>query len=352
MDVLYSSHLCRAHAMRRLGSLAHVAYADLVRLLADGRAADLRGTPVLTRRGARGYWYDTYRIGNQVKKRYLGEDGEALRAALARHHEITRESAARRAEQARLVRILRGEGLAGVEAGLGSLLSAFATAGVFRLGGTLVGTAAFSFYEGELGVAFGADALARTGDIDLASFQRLSLVLEDQVSEPLDTVLGEFAFKPLPALDQAATWRWSQSGGNVMVEFLTPSFEANEGLRPLKALGVTAQSLHFLNYLIGEPIRAAALYRAGVLVQIPRPERFAIHKLIVASRRRDGPDALKARKDRAQAAALIEVLAEDRPEDLAAALQDARARGSRWRSHVDDSLRRMPQTAERLKPLE
>ncbi|WP_241560124.1 GSU2403 family nucleotidyltransferase fold protein [Solirhodobacter olei] len=27
-----------------------------------------------------------------------------------------------------------------------------------------------------------------------------------------------------------------------------------------------------------------ALYRSGVLVQIPQPERFAIHKLIVADR--------------------------------------------------------------------
>lgn len=51
-------------------------------------------------------------------------------------------------------------------------------------------------------------------------------------------------------------------------------------------------------------------------MQLPQPERFAIHKLIVADRRRGGPDALTSRKDWAQAALLVEALAGDRPEEL------------------------------------
>jgi hypothetical protein len=95
-------------------------------------------------------------------------------------------------------------------------------------------------------------------------------------------------------------------------------------------------------------MKAAALYRSGVLVQIPRPERFAVHKLIVADRRREGPDALKARKDRAQAAFLVEVLAEERPDDLAEAWEDARGRGPRWRERLDRTLARLPETAATL----
>ncbi len=87
----------------------------------------------------------------------------------------------------------------------------------------------------------------------------------------------------------------------------------------MPALGVSAQSLHHLNFLIAEPIPAVALYRGGILVQIPRPERYAIHKLIVADRRKRGPDAIKAMKDRAQAEFLIEVMAEQRPDELAEA---------------------------------
>ena len=111
------------------------------------------------------------------------------------------------------------------------------------------------------------------------------------------------------------------------------------------------QSLHYLNYLIAEPITAAIPYRNGVLVQIPRPERFAIHKLIVADRRQGGPDQAKSRKDRGQAAFLIDVLAEDRPDDLREAYEDALSRGPRWRERLEASLARMPRTAEILRSL-
>ena len=117
-----------------------------------------------------------------------------------------------------------------------------------------------------------------------------------------------------------------------------------EDIRDLPAPGVSAQSLHFLNCLIADPIKAAVLYRSGVLVQIPRPERFAIHKLIVADRRRGGPDALKSVKDRAQAAFLISVLAEDRPDDLAEAYEAAIGNGVKWRDRIAASLKRMPQS--------
>jgi hypothetical protein len=86
-------------------------------------------------------------------------------------------------------------------------------------------------------------------------------------------------------------------------------------------------------------------------VQVPRPERYAIHKLIVADRRRDGPDELKARKDRAQAAFLIEVLSEERPDDLAEAYAGALANGPAWRSRLSATLDRMPRVAERLSRL-
>jgi hypothetical protein len=42
-----------------------------------------------------------------------------------------------------------------------------------------------------------------------------------------------------------------------------------EQIRDLPALGVSAQSWHFLNHLIAYPIKAAVLDRSGVLVQIP-----------------------------------------------------------------------------------
>jgi hypothetical protein len=76
-------------------------------------------------------------------------------------------------------------------------------------------------------------------------------------------------------------------------------------VKPLPAMGVSAQAL---NCLIAAPIPALAFYRSSVLVRVPRPEGFAIHKLIKADRRKAGPDRGKARKDRGQAAFLVSVL--------------------------------------------
>jgi hypothetical protein len=84
---------------------------------------------------------------------------------------------------------------------------------------------------------------------------------------------------------------------------------------------------------------------------VPPPERFVIHKLIVADRRKGGPDQLKARKDRAQAVFLIRVLAEDRPNELLEAYEEALSQGRRWRERIEASLKRMPETRERLADL-
>ena len=70
-------------------------------------------------------------------------------------------------------------------------------------------------------------------------------------------------------------------------------------MRELPAPDVSAQALRHLDYLLEVPIPALSLYRSGVLVRIPQPERYAMHKLIVTEWRHDGPDSLKAPKDRA-----------------------------------------------------
>ncbi|MDW4499310.1 GSU2403 family nucleotidyltransferase fold protein [Sulfitobacter sp. D35] len=337
--------------METLSAVGRSAWIDLLRTLKDSALSGLIGTPKKKTVGARQYWYDHYRLGSRTVDRYIGEDSDELRARLARHRKLAAEEKTRERTRARLMRILRAEGFRMSDVNTGQIVSAMAKTGVFRLGGTLVGTTAFLCYEGELGVRIGFDAAAQTDDIDIASFERLSLVIEDRVDTPLAQVFGDLKFDPVPSLDRRHVWRWRQTDRQTMVEFLTPSFSGDEGLRTLEALGVSAQGLHHLNYLIAEPIQVPFLYRYGSLVQVPRPERFAIHKLIVADRRRDGPDSGKAAKDRAQAAFLVEVLAEERPVELADAYQTALESGPAWRTRIAASLARMPQTARRLDAL-
>ncbi|MGY6708713.1 MAG: nucleotidyltransferase family protein [Rhizobiaceae bacterium] len=329
---------------------AVVAYQDLLRLHLDERAADLVGTIEERRRNGRIYLYERFRIGTEMVSRYLGQDRPELRSRLERASELKAEAQARHSRMSRLTRTLRAEGFIAPDRDTGSMLLAFARAGMFRLGGTLVGSGAYGLYQGELGVRMDSEDLAQTGDVDIASFERLSVALEDRVEEEPAQILGMLKFDPIPALDSRQVWRWRQSRSEAMVEFLTPAF-GEERIRRLPALGVSAQALNYLNFLIAEPLHAVVLYRAGVLVQIPRPERFAIHKLIVADRRRGGAEQIKARKDRAQAELLIQVLSEDRPDDLAEAYESALASGPRWRERIGESLRRMPETAERLSGL-
>jgi hypothetical protein len=334
--------------VRYHSSTAQAAYHDLLSLLLDEAVAEIRGSPKLIERGDKGYWYDHYRLGNAVKDRYLGEDTPSLRARIEQHQRLKEEAAGRKAERSRLVRLLRSERFLGMDAATGSLVAALAKTGVFRLGGTMVGTNAFRLYEGELGLRLGFDQTAMTNDIDIASFERLSLALEDTVEPDLAATFEDLNFAPVPSLDRHRAWRWRQSDSATLVEFLTPSFTEEEGLRDLAALGVSAQALHHLNYLIANPIHAAAIYRDGILVRAPRPERYAIHKLIVADRRLEGRDSLKSRKDLMQAETLITLLARDRPGDLTEAYQDAIERGPRWRERIEKSLDRSPVARESL----
>lgn len=338
---IYVAHM----TVKPHSSIAVAAYSDLMRLLLDDAASEITGSIERRTRGGRTYLYERLRRGTKSYARYLGEATDELEARLRQAEELRQRAAARRAEQTRLVRVLRAEGFGRLDAEAGQILTAFARAGVFRLGGTLVGTVAFKAYEGELGARLGFDAMAQTGDIDLASFERLSIALGDHVTEQLGATLAEFDFDAVPSLAKGKTWRWRHASHPVEIEFLTPAF-GDEGIRDLPALGVSAQSLHHLNFVLSRPIKAVLLYRSGVLVQVPRPEAFAVHKLIVADRRQGGPDQAKSRKDRAQAAFLVEVLAEDRPAELVEAFDDAVSRGPKWRQRIEASLRRMPQTRE------
>ncbi len=340
---MYAKQNLEMIGMTPLSSIAMSAYTDLVRLLKDDALSGVAGKPTLKHRGDKAYWYAARRVGTEMRFIYIGEDSDEIRARIDSIEDLRATAKERQAERSRLVRLLRAEGLTPTDRATGSILSAMAAAGTFRLGGTIVGTNAFRLYEGELGIRLPLGGMASTGDIDIAQFEKLSLALEDQVDPGLAETFTALKFAPLPGLNKGQTWRWAQGGSGQLVEFLTPAF-GDETVRELPALGVNAQALNYLNFLIAEPIHAAALYRSGILVQVPRPERYAIHKLIIADRRRDGDGSLKASKDREQAAFLIEAMAEDRPDDLSRAYLAALEIGPRWRERIGNSLKRMPET--------
>ena len=144
-------------------------------------------------------------------------------------------------------------------------------------------------------------------------------------------------FRAIPARDPRNAPTAFANASGFRVDVLTPHRGGDEEMRaPLRLDslgGASGQPLRFLDFLIRETVRSVALHGAGVSVNAPAPERFAVHKLIVATRRED--DALgraKARKDVVQAGEVILALDQSsRGEALETALREAWDRGPNWR---------------------
>ncbi|MEM9573272.1 MAG: GSU2403 family nucleotidyltransferase fold protein [Pseudomonadota bacterium] len=323
-------------------------YQDLLEAHKMQAVSDLGGTPYLKEQGDKGgYWYAQQRIGDRVVDRYIGRDSPELRERIEQAKEKAEDRKEFEKRCSTMVAQLRAAGVPALDRETGKVLNAMARVGTFRLGGTLVGTHAFRHYSAELGVRFDA-ALAVTDDVDIAAFENLKLVIDDHVDPSLADTFKELKLQPVPGLDRKnRPTRWIMGDGGAKVDFLAPRMLEDSDTLLLEPLGLYAQALPFLNFLIAEPIPAVSLYRSGILVQVPRPERYAVHKLIVAQRR-VADAAAKARKDLAQAEMLIDILHEDRPYALEEAYKTALDKGPKWRDALGKSLKQKPHLQKKL----
>ncbi|HET9388263.1 MAG TPA: GSU2403 family nucleotidyltransferase fold protein [Steroidobacteraceae bacterium] len=107
-----------------------------------------------------------------------------------------------------------------------------------------------------------------------------------------------------------------------------------------------AQGLPFLRYLLGESQQVPLLSPHGVvLVRVPVPERYAIHKLIVSQLRSRSSN--KPTTDLAQAAVLIEAVAERFPGAIEAALAAAPRSTARYLQRAKQAVsRHLPASSE------
>jgi hypothetical protein len=212
---------------------------------------------------------------------------------------------------------------------IGNIVTALSKAGVFRLRAVLVGTVAYQTYAAMLGSKLPIPIL-QTGDVDIAQFKNVSVAIEDQTPPVLDVLKeADKTFRAVGTIHKGQITSYVSKSG-MRVDFLTPN-EGPDTDKPqrLPALQTDAEPLRFLDFLIHEPEPAVILHDAGIYVNVPSPQRYAIHKLIVSRRRREG--AAKRDKDTQQAAALLDVLRQRRPHDLKAAWEEAFNRGNEWR---------------------
>ncbi|MEI9923538.1 MAG: GSU2403 family nucleotidyltransferase fold protein [Bradyrhizobium sp.] len=292
----------------------------------------------------RKYWYfDTPKPeGGPQDRRYVGPlDDHEITKRVEAFKDLKADIRGRR----RLVSTLTREAYLPRPPNItGRVVEELANAGFFRLRGVLVGTVAYQCYSAVLGRRLDAVAM-QTGDADFAQFHEISVAVGDSLPPILDVLKRvDSTFREIPSQADGRVSTQFISRDQYKVEFLTPNRGSDdlEG-KPVQmpALGgAAAFPLRFLDFLIRQPIRAVLLHNAGVPVLIPSPERYAVHKLIVGSRRLADRDVTaKSAKDRLQARSIFEAMIANRQNaDFASAYTEAWDRGEAWKEAIRKSI--------------
>jgi hypothetical protein len=305
-------------------------YADLQQSLGHSLG---RGATVATRvvRGTKRL-YAVERIGASYKQKYIGRSGEPKAEASAKRlRRIVEEAKVRKATIAALKRARVGA----PDAYMGRLLETIAEAGLFEQGAVLVGTAAYQNYPCVVGAYLNFGLLTQDADVAVPLGVTLSGPIDDQVTLEMILKRADPTFEARMNRDE----KWPMvfvSGSGFSVDILTP-LRRKPGPFALSSLRAAAVPLRYLDYVIEDPIEAVALYGSGVLVTVPQPARYAVHKIIVSGIR--SQHSKKAPKDLLQAKVLFEALEDS--DTLADAIADARARGPKWRKAVDAGLKKI-----------
>lgn len=299
--------------------------------------ANIRGGSIATKtvKGAK-YFYFQYRdVGGAVRQIYLGPHSERLRALIDRAR-----APSPRSVLADLARGAVGLGCAPILRKHFRVIERLGEYGFFRAGGVLVGTHAFLGYGNMLGVRWGdAD---RTQDVDLAHAGRnVAVALPANVEVGTHGAIESLELGLIPITGRggkAGATYLNPADPDLRLDFLTTLHRG--GAKPVEhaQLGVALQPLPFLEYSLEQVTQLALLSEGGaVVVNVPAPERYALHKLVVHGER-GVRHAAKGAKDLAQAAALLEVLKARRPRDVVAAWRDLVGRGPGWRKRASAGL--------------
>lgn len=319
---------------RSLSAAAQSAYAGLS--LAARQAdlarsvADLPGGFARKLVAGRAYWYFQYKGPEGVPlQTYIGPDSEETTSLIARHADPTARAAKEHLRA--LTKAAEAMGCPTVIPKHARVLRRLADHGFFRAGGVLIGTHAFLSYQNMLGVAWsGANT---TLDLDFAhAGKNLSLALP--ASTPSDTraAIESLEMGFVPTVGQTTYKKADEPDFDL--DFVTSKGRGGDTPVYVKSLNITLQPLPFMEFSMEDTTVTALLTSQGpIVVNVPRPERFAVHKLIVQGER---PLTMrtKANKDAAQAAAVMSYLFDNDPQALEEAWLDAVSRGPGWKKRL------------------
>ncbi len=299
-------------------------------------------------KNGRPYWYfRTSKGGSGQQEFYAGPDNDDTRKLIQSHKEA--RSSAKQEEEgiARLNLMLRHSGIGLTDPTSSRIIRTCGAAGVFQMGGVLIGTHAFQAIGNALGVKWGSGL--KTLDVDFAARRRASLNLglpeTPQLMADLPAAIEslKMGFVPLVRLhtEQKPT-SYVVVGKDERVDLLTdPKGRNRETPVKIPRLNAYAQPLEFMGFLLEKSMKAAIVGSEATLVQVPDPARFAIHKLLVASNR-NAQQLMKAGKDRQQACQILVFLQEYRPGDMEIVMGDLLRRGPSWSKRVHAQAQLLP----------
>ncbi len=286
----------------------------------------------------RRYWYFSFREpGQRLRQIYVGPDSTEVRALVDR---------ARTASALQPLRPLARSALAlgctPAQAKHLAVIRRVNEFGFFRAGGVLVGTHAFLAYANQLGLRWAGSE--QTADVDFAHAGRnLSIALPASIAAQPHSALTtmERGFLPLVQFrgGAGATYRHPDEP-EFQVDFLTTQVSADNDPVIVENLDIALQPLRFMEFSL-EDVQQATLFDATgrcVVVNLPAPARYAIHKLLVVGER-TGAFKIKAAKDIAQAASLLEFFSQADPDAVREAWEDALSRGPGWRKRALEGKR-------------
>lgn len=314
--------------MRQIPLNVMTLYADLAQSV-DSRSV-LPGSLATKSIKKRKYLYQTTKDGSARIERYIGPADDP--AAIAQAEQI-RQAAEQAKLQRNTVTLLKQSRIPAPTLVQGRILEVISNAGLFKRGMTLVGTVAYQTYACIVGAHI-ANAAYATNDIDLSVAEFVAAEEEEDIGSILKR--ADPSFKPhwhasdkLPRIFKSS---------NFQVDVLTRHGRGRKSPVLIERLGCAAAALSFQEYPAEDTIDVVALYGAGILVRVPTPTRYALHKLIVAQQR--GPTELsKKQKDLRQAKELLDILIETDENALQDELDEARDRGKSWKSAINASLR-------------
>ncbi len=333
-----------------MSAAAQAMYADLVgparQFDLDRSVADLPGGFTKKSLRNRVYWY--YQIKSPDGKPmqiYIGADSPATRA-LVDGHQATGPRAVGRAHLQRLCRSAIELGCAPIAPTHARILTRLVDHGFFHAGGVLIGTHAFIAYQNQLGVQWSAGT--RTQDIDFAHpGKNISIAMPSGITTNTRGAIESLQMGFVPNVAQTTYTKTDEP--DLQLDFVTTRGRSSDAPVQLPELNIALQPLKFMEYSLEDTLHGVLITRQGPLVvNLPRPERYALHKLIVYGER-SGELRTKAVKDLEQAASLIAYFIDNQPEDMVQAWLDLSQRGKGWVQRFNIGLgalsRRYPELA-------